>query len=117
MKIFLLLLLFIPAAHADEWTRSDTYRETAYLALHVTDWLQTRTIAKNPDVWYEKNIILGSHPHVDRVDAYFILAGLAHVGIAAILPNEWRAPFQYFTIGFESGVVAHNYKVGVKVGF
>ena len=113
---YLLLLLFISPAYADEWTTNDTYREIAYQGLAAIDWLQTRNIAKNPS-YYEQNSILGEHPSVGRINAYFVITGLAHYGISKILTKEYRAPFQYTTIGVEIGAVVHNYSIGINIKF
>lgn len=116
MKTVLLFLLLISSAQADEWTRSDTYREATYLTLHTMDWAQTRNIARNP-IYYEQNAILGKHPSVGRVDGYFALTGLAHLAVSYYLPAEYRKAFQYVTIGVEGGAVAHNFSIGVSAGF
>jgi hypothetical protein len=116
--IFVLLLLSSSAFAQEEWTSGDTYREAAYLTVHVIDWLQTREIAKNPDKWTEQNPIIGApYPNIDRVDGYFALTALAHIGVAYILPAEWRKGFQYFTIGSQSAVVVHNIGLGIRIPF
>lgn len=115
--IFIVLLFISTPCLAENWTSADTNREAAYLVLHGIDWAQTRYISRNPDKYREQNSIVGHHPHTDRVDAYFILTGLAHVYVASILSPEWRRPFQYVTIGLESGSVVNNFNIGVKVGF
>lgn len=111
------LLLFSISATANDWTTSDTQREAMYLTLHAIDWAQTRNIARNPDRWGETNAILGNNPSVDRVDAYFTAMALMHYAIAVSLPTEYRAIFQYVTIGVEAGYVRHNLQFGVGIGF
>jgi hypothetical protein len=113
MKL-LLLLLFCSTAYADDWSRADTYREATYLTLHTIDWAQTREIARNPN-YYEQNMYLGKHPSIREVDRYFAAMALAHIGVAYILPSEWRTPFQYVTIGVEVGAVVHNYSIGINI--
>ena len=126
MKTFILALLLVSTpTFADEWSRADIYRETTYLAIDAIDLAQTHSLARQQyDARYtkgyqyiERNPILGEHPSVDRVDAYFALTALAHVGITHLLPAKWRAPWQYVTIGFEGGLVAHNYSIGVSAKF
>jgi hypothetical protein len=118
-KFIFVLLLLSSSAFADEWRTEDTYREVAYLTLHTIDWLQTREIAKNPDKWTEQNPIIGSpHPNIDRVDGYFALTALLHVGVAYALPAEWRKGFQYVTIARETYSVTRNYlSVGIRIPF
>lgn len=115
--LFIILILLNSSTHAEEWMYTDTKREAVYLTFHTIDWLQTRTIAHNPDKWHEQNAILGKHPSIDRVDRYFALTGLAHIAVAYYLPSEYRKAFQYITIGIEMGIVAHNLSVGVEVRF
>ena len=117
MQKYLFLLLFIsPISYGDPWTREDSYRETIYLTLHIVDYAQTREIARNPN-YYEQNMYLGKHPTVSQVDNYFSAMALAHIGVAYLLPDEWRAPFQYVTIGVEVGAVAHNFSIGISARF
>lgn len=106
-----------PAPAADSWTPADTRREAAYLALHITDWGQTRNIAKNPKRFHELNPVLGEHPSVAEVDRYFIAAAAVHAAVAYALPAEWRSGFQYVTIGIEAGVTAMNCRTGIRVDF
>jgi hypothetical protein len=61
--------------------------------------------------------VLGEHPSVGRVDGYFALCLLAQVGIAAALPSQYRAVFQYVGIVFEAGLVGHNFSVGIGANF
>ena len=59
-----------------EWSKADKERQALYMAMHLADWAQTKNIARNPEKFYEKvNLILGDHPHPDKVDAYFALTG------------------------------------------
>jgi len=113
------LLALAPAIAraSDPWTTADSWREGAYLTLHAIDWAQTRNTARNPDRWCEDNVILGNHPSAGRVDRYFALTALAHVGLAATLPASWRVPFQYVTIGVEVGAVAKNFSLGLGMRF
>lgn len=101
----------------DEWTDDDTRREAVYIALHIMDWAQTRTIARNPDRWNEVNPILGEHPSVGRVDAYFAVMALSHMAVSDVLPTEYRDTWQYLSIGFEAGFVGHNLSLGIGVWF
>ena len=112
------LAMFLPnAASADEWSTGDKVREGIYLGIRAADWAQTRYIARNRRDLYEKNIGLGEHPSVARVDTYFIGTAILHVTIANALPAEWRAPFQYITIGDAAGYVQRNHVIGIKIKF
>ena len=119
MKNLLLVLLFASTSSfaSDEWSREDTYREAAYLALHTLDWAQTREIARNPDKWHEQTSFLGSHPSTGQVDQYFVATTALQFIIAYTLPAEYRKAFQYISIGHDAGYVAHNFSIGISVKF
>lgn len=117
-KLFLLFSLFISTpAFADDWSKADTQREVAYQMFLGVDWAQTRYVARNPDKFIERNPILGDHPSVDKVDAHFVLSGLAHYGISRALDEKWRKRFQYVTVAFQGAVVARSVHIGVGIRF
>ena len=117
MKTFIALLLLCSSAHADEWTRADTYREVTYLTFLAVDWAQTRSFLRDPVHHAEMNPLLGAHPEQSHLDAAIILTGLAHIYIASILPEKYRAPFQYISIGVEGEAVYHNFSFGIGARF
>jgi hypothetical protein len=116
MKYLFILLFISSSVYADEWTSGDTYREGVYLTLLVIDWSQTRSALRDP-YHYEQNPMLGKHPEQSHLDAAVILTGTVHYLIAKTLPEKYRAPFQYISIGVESSAVVHNFSFGVKVKF
>jgi hypothetical protein len=107
------LLLVSSSALADKWTPSDTKREFAFQGLLTIDALQTRNIARHPDKWGEQNNYLGAHPTVGAVDRYFIVGSVLHASVSYLLPEKYRAPFQYVAIGIETGYVASNLSLGI----
>ncbi len=118
IAVFFLAFILISSASADEWTREDTYRETAVIALHTVDWLQTRSAAK--DGWrdrYELNALLGKNPTIGELNNHFVLTSLGHIWIAHQLPAEWRKAWQYIVIGDAGSAVVTNYRLGVRVKF
>lgn len=125
MKYLLGLVLIIPACcnadgffKHDPWTKEDTMREAAYLVLHVVDWGQTRNIVnRREEGYWEINPILGKQPSIKRVDSYMAFSAIAHVGIAYVLPQKWRARFQYTTAGIKTGLVIYNNSAGLRVDF
>lgn len=118
MKLLIVLLLCLSStAKAGDWSDTDRYRETAYLALHVVDWTQTRYIAKNPDRFKENNRILGEHPTLGNVNRYFIAAGIGHFVIASALSGEWRYAFQAVTITVRMRDVVGNHRIGIEFAF
>lgn len=115
--IFIIAILTATAADADEWTNIDTALQLTYTAVHCMDWAQTRNIARNPETWHEKNPILGSHPSIDKVDAYFAATLAAHTAISYLLPDPYRNIWQSVWITVEAGQVAQNYGIGIKARF
>jgi len=110
------LLFFASAAHADDWTRADTYRQSSVTALFVADWAQTKyLITRNGR--HEKNIFLGEHPSAGQVNAYFAASAVGHAAISAILPRDWRDGWQYVWIGIEFGATVRNHRMGIKMDF
>lgn len=99
------------------WTRADSYREAAYLALHVADWGQTLDIADHPGEFYERNPVLGRHPSRGEVNRWFLLTGLLHPVVSYVLPKPYREAWQYVTIGLEIYCVGSNYLVGIGYGY
>lgn len=114
-KVILIFLLSFNCL-ADDWTRQDTYRESAYLALHALDWNMTLQISKTPNL-QESNPILGTNPNAARINEYMAGSALLQFGIAYVLPSEYRKAFQYITIGDSLHSVATCYSVGLKFKF
>lgn len=115
MRFLALLLLFPSICFGEDWSREDTYRQSALTVLLIADWAQTRHIAKNPDYWIEPNKFLGQHPSVGRVNNYFTMIMVSNPVIAYNLPYTWRHAWQYVWIGMEGYSVHGNYKVGIKL--
>ena len=99
------------------WTTQDLALETAYAAVHIIDWGQTRHLARNPDSHAETNKLLGKHPSPTKVDAYFTSTLLAHAAITHILPGSHRPYWQMITIMIEGSVIKRNYQLGVHSTF
>jgi hypothetical protein len=116
-KFLFLFLVSVNACAFDEWTTNDTYRQAAFLVLDAADWAQTRNIARNPDKWNETNPSLGAHPSTTDVDKYFVGMALINTSIAYALPSDYRAAFQYLSIGYESGFVRRNLSIGINAKF
>lgn len=110
--LIILLLLFLPTS-GGAWEKTDSYKEAAYLTVHVMDWLQTRYIAKSDD-FYELNPILGKYPSMGKVNTYFLITGIGHVLVSYILPQKIRNFWQAITFILESGVVGRNLAIGVR---
>jgi len=105
----------MPAA-AENWTVEDTYRESFYLILTVTDWKQTLDFSRDTTV-HETNIFLGEHPSDSRINTLIPLSMLAHYYIATLLPTEYRHAWQYAFIGIEANAVAINANINFAIHF
>ena len=131
-----------PLALGDKpWSKVDVALESSFWTLYLVDWAQTRYIAKNgtrytriwahwevvdgnrviiptcyryEDYLVEKNPLLGRHPSLGRVDAYFALSGLLHVALIRTLPEEWRRTFLVSSVALEAFCVGNNIRLGIK---
>ena len=113
-----LILIAVSQGHAaDPWTKGDTIRESTWQVIHALDFMQTRQIARHPETWRERNPFLGEHPSAEKVMVYFACGAVLHLGIAYLLPKDYREAFQYVTILFSAGVVATNFGVGLNFQF
>lgn len=114
LAIFLAALFLLSSCSGRGWTRADTARQAAIVALQVADWQQTRWIVRHPDGWHETNPFLGDHPSMDRVDTYFPVLILGHAAISYALPPEWRKWWQYGSMAGTGYVVIRNWGMGVR---
>ncbi len=116
--LFVSLTALSPAAQA--WTEKDSLWEAAYLATHIADWGQTRSIANScakGGQYYETNPILGKCPSVQMVNTYFVSTALLHVGVAQMLPSKYRRWFQTGTLALQLNVISSNKNIGLKISF
>ena len=111
------LALAASAAHSADLPNE----EYAYLGVATLDMLTTLDIKHHHDMW-EINPVMGRHPSDAKVLTYFAVTDLLHAGITYELV-EHNAPkalvkgWEYFSIGFESGYVAHNLSMGLRFSF
>ena len=79
----------------------------------IADWHQTRCASGR--AWRSSSetgmarLAIGSEPAVYRVDAYFLLSGIAILGIAQLMPDRIRPAIYTLAIGGEAVTVAGNY--------
>lgn len=87
-------------------------------ALLLADYAQTRQIAKQPDMYYEKyNQFLSNNPSVRDVDKYFAGVFAVNTLLHKYLPEKYLSYYQTGLISVEIGCVANNYNIGLKVKF
>lgn len=87
--------------------------ELTYQTVHLADWLQTLTIARNPERFYETNKVLGEHPSVSDVNRYFLSTAIGHALISHILPPTAARVWQGATITMQLGYVQQNHQLGI----
>lgn len=104
----------------DDWTKTNTKMELGYVAIATVDMFQTMDI-KNHDDIHEANPIvrsvLGDNPERGQTAAYFAGAMAGHFLISRALPKGWREVFQTGTVIVQTGVVANNWALGLRVGW
>jgi hypothetical protein len=81
------------------------------------DWGQTRHIVKNPEQFYEKNLILGDHPSMSRVNVYFIGAIAGTLLIGDWLEPKTRKLFLGTVTALEVVTNFSNHSIGIRVSF
>lgn len=106
-----------PDVRADE-THLNGLR-IAYGSVLALDWLQTRGQAMRGwnDGLHETNHLLGKHPSVQQIDAYF--SATAAISMAASYIVEERLASSLLTIGtgFELSIVIENENKGGKISY
>jgi len=112
MRLFLLLLILV--AMCQLAMPGEVGRENTSLALLViTDWLQTREIARDPS-YAELNPILGNSPSTGSVDTYFLAGGALYLIAQTILPEHYRDGLRRLLLTSETICVSQNIAIGVR---
>jgi hypothetical protein len=122
MKKLLAIILLVFSTQciaADEWSDVDVAREVAFQTLALVDWGQTADISSRcvDGSVREMNPILGSCPNRGKVNVYFPIAMLAHLGVSSLLSSDARSSWQNVTLVVEGLVVHSNYRIGLKINF
>ncbi|MFA5340427.1 MAG: hypothetical protein WC332_01495 [Clostridia bacterium] len=113
------------------WDRYDTAYQATYFTLTAVDLAQTRWMAKQDWEWdgreyKERNPILGTKPHQDKVDIMIPAGMILHTGIALALPPKYklfdfeinpRRIWQMLWIGIETAAVGNNMGIGARIEF
>ena len=102
------------AQAGDSWSEAQQASGIALGTLLLVDYLQTRQIAKQPEIYHEINPVLGKHPSLGTVNTYF--AGAAILGYLALdaLPSDMRSWALGAGIVLELAVTSHNNTIGLK---
>ena len=130
-----------PALQLDPkaWTKLDVGLATAFWVTFVTDWIQTRQIAKaqytcsdvkqywvgsclntvpaQTGMYREANPLLGGRPSMRKVNLYFATTGLGSAFLMNALPTKWRRAFLLAGVSLEAYVVQDNAKAGLRIRY
>lgn len=111
--VITIILLSSPAMAFDQWDRTDYTLLATMTAAQVVDWRQTRRISEAPATFHEINPLIGRHPDPGRVDMYFAASWLLKIGVAHVLPSDYRKLWLSGMIGMSLGLVVHNDSIGI----
>lgn len=124
MKTFLSLVM-LSACSAGTWRHIDRTTLAMSTASIACDWGQTATMAakgwdRGLGPQHEENPIMGEHPSVAVVSAYFMTALVINTAVWAVLPASWRSAIPTAitgsqTITIERNVSASNTLCGVPI--
>jgi hypothetical protein len=106
--------------HATDISRDDlnTALTVTALAAHAADWNQTLQIARNPNSYYERNVVLGSHPSVSQVNAYFAVSAIGLLVLSQYLSPQDRTVLLGAWTAIEVYVVGRNrVSLGLRLTF
>lgn len=117
MRHLLASLLFISTVHAEPWDATEKFLGTAMVAAIVTDCGQARYAVHHSDQFKENNLILGEHPSLGRVNAYFSTYIVGSLLVANWLTPYNRKLFLGTVTAVELIVINHNRSIGVKIAF
>jgi hypothetical protein len=121
MKKIVALALLLASSMTLADNRTWTGEEKAWLgtavAFTVTDWATTRDLSRRyNEGYYENNPILGKHPSTDRVDLYFVSAGLLGYAVADNMDQNRKTFLQAWT-AVEILYTNRNLNIGLKMRF
>ena len=101
----------------DDWTTVQKVSYATSITAAVIDWGQTRTIAKTPERFQERNRLLGPHPSLGEVNTYFV--GLT--SLLVVLPHisdtyrEHMMPL--VAAGLVVNVARNHFTVGIRMSW
>lgn len=116
MKGIILGLLLLALPVRAEMSQEQWVAEGIFAALLIVDCRQTAQI-RHQEAMYEQNPMFGRRPHEGRVWGVCALDMVGHTVISYQLPEQYKAPWQWGTIGVEVGFIHHNVRIGLRVGF
>lgn len=103
----------VTAALQQAQAEHDNLLPTLAIAMLLADLSQTTQIARQPERFFEKNLLLGKHPSSSAVNAYFGANILAN-----LLLNSANPPLGLLlnlaTLGVQVPTVKNNMQLGLR---
>lgn len=117
MLLGALLASQVGSAKAAEWDSTDKVLFGSFVTLEAVDALQTYRIHQHPEKYEETNPLFGKHPNMGLV----IGAKTLVTGGLYYLVRDMSSSDRKLILGvadaLQFSVVAHNYSIGLKLGF
>ena len=115
--IVFLLMVITTSVEAREWTNEEKIWGTVAGSMLLGDWTTTRYGSRHwHEGYYEKNVILGKHPHTDKVDLYFLVV-IPAAYLAADYFSDYRKIILMSLSATELVMVGNNLSIGLKLKF
>tara|TARA_R100000657_G_scaffold17477_1_gene15141 strand:- start:534 stop:917 length:384 start_codon:yes stop_codon:yes gene_type:complete len=117
-KIFLLILVLSPLAHAEKY--NPMHYEIAWQAMHVIDVMQTLEIQDHEHLEEShSHWIIGRQPDDDNVYAWGIASALAHYFLMKWVDDntKYGKVIRQIEVGYKFGVIHKNYQAGIRISF
>jgi hypothetical protein len=111
------MILTACPARAAEWDTTDKVLFGSLVVLEVIDTAQTWQIHRHPDKYVETNPLFGKNPNMGVVVGVKSLLVSGAYYVTRDMPSGDRKLLLGLLDAIQLTVVAHNYSVGVKLGF
>jgi hypothetical protein len=108
------MILWVAQAQADEWATTDKVLLGTYITLSAVDAAQTHWALRHG--YHEENPLLGNDPSDARIIGTKVVSGLL-IGSLAEVCEPCRRTVLIIANVVEISVVAHNVKIGVRIGW
>lgn len=106
-----------PSANAAEWDTTEKVMFGTFVGLQAIDTAQTWKAHDNPDRYREANPIFGSHPNMAAVVGFKSIVTGGVYYLVKDMPSADRKLILGIADAIQFSVVAHNYSIGLKLGF
>lgn len=115
--VFIICISSANVFASDSWSKSDIYRELAYIAVLSIDFEQTKSGLANLDGVQESNVFLGERPNNKKINEYVAGMIVGHAIISNHLSSSNRKLFQNITIIYHANIIYKNHMIGARINF